>query len=99
MPDGFTVMPIPAASYAVFRIVLNGGPVHPQVRAAMAAVWGVLIPGADLTVADTPDFERHHGEFAPTKPGATIDFHVPIIVSPIARPARAALPPAPGPRP
>ena len=80
VPDGFTFMPIPAASYAVFRIVLNGGPVHPQVKAAMAAVWGELIPAAGLTVADTPDFERYDGEFAPTKPGATIDFHVPVTV-------------------
>nr|WP_295661008.1 AraC family transcriptional regulator [Polymorphobacter sp.] len=78
VPDGFTVMPIPAARYAVFRIILNGGPVHPQVKAAMAAVWGELIPASGLTVADSPDFERYDGKFAPTKPGATIDFHVPV---------------------
>ncbi|UAJ09686.1 AraC family transcriptional regulator [Polymorphobacter megasporae] len=80
VPEGFAVMPIPSATYAVFRIVLNGGPVHPQVKAAMAAVWGELIPASGLTVADSPDFERYDGKFAPIKPGATIDFHVPVAV-------------------
>ncbi|QYE34506.1 AraC family transcriptional regulator [Polymorphobacter sp. PAMC 29334] len=80
VPEGFAVMPILSATYAVFRIVLNGGPVHPQVKAAMAAVWGELIPASGLTVADSPDFERYDGKFAPTKPGATIDFHVPVAV-------------------
>lgn len=78
VPDGFIAMTIPDATYAVFRIVLNGGPLHPQVKAAMAAVWGELIPASGLTVADSPDFERYDGEFAPTRPGAVIDFYVPI---------------------
>ncbi len=80
VPEGFVAMTIPDASYAVFRIVLNGGPLHPQVKAAMAAVWGELIPASGLTVADSPDFERYGGEFAPTRPGAVIDFYVPVRV-------------------
>jgi len=80
VPEGFTVIPIPSATYAVLRIVLNGGPVHPQVKAAMAAVWGELIPASGYAVSDSPDFERYDGKFAPTKPGATIDFHVPVAV-------------------
>ncbi|MEA1676163.1 AraC family transcriptional regulator [Nitrospirillum sp. BR 11163] len=77
-PAGFTTLRIPAATYAVFRITLNGGPLHPQVKAAMARIWGELIPASGLAVADSPDFELYDGEFAPTRPGATIDFHVPV---------------------
>jgi AraC family transcriptional regulator len=80
VPEGFVIKTIPAASYAVFRITLNGGALHPQVKAAMAMIWGELIPAAGLKVADSPDFELYDGEFSPNRPGAVIDFHVPIAV-------------------
>lgn len=77
-PAGLVTRNIPAATYAIFRITLNGGAPHPQVKAAMAMIWGQLIPGAGLKLADSPDFERYDGEFAPNRPGAIIDFHVPV---------------------
>ncbi|MDE1148032.1 MAG: AraC family transcriptional regulator [Azospirillaceae bacterium] len=78
-PAGFTALAIPAARYAVFRITLNGGALHPQVKTAMARIWGDLIPASGLDVADSPDFELYDSEFAPTRPGAVIDFHVPVV--------------------
>jgi AraC family transcriptional regulator len=78
LPKGFTVKQIPAATYAVFRIALNGGALHPQVQRAMAAIWGELIPASGLRVVDSPDFELYDGQFAPDQPGAVIDFHVPV---------------------
>jgi AraC family transcriptional regulator len=78
LPKGFTVKQIPAATYAVFRIALNGGALHPQVQSAMAAIWGELIPASGLRVVDSPDFELYDGQFAPDQPGAVIDFHVPV---------------------
>ena len=77
-PEGFGIKPIPAATYVVFRITLDGGPLHPQVKAAMARIWGELFPATGLTLAETPDFELYDDEFAPTTPGAVIDFHVPV---------------------
>ena len=77
-PEGFERLDIPAARYAVFRIALTGGALHPQVKAAMAAIWGKLMPESGLKVADTPDFELYDGEFRPDRPGAVIDFHVPV---------------------
>lgn len=56
-PPGFTTMEIPTASHAVFRITLNSTPLHPQVKQAMAHIWGELIPASGLKVADGPDFE------------------------------------------
>jgi AraC family transcriptional regulator len=79
-PAGFTAMEIPAATYAVFRITLDGSALHPQVRQAMATIWGELIPASGLKVADGPDFELYDGRFDPQQAGAVIDFHVPVQV-------------------
>lgn len=79
LPLGFATKLIPAARYAVFRITLNGGPLHPQIRAAMATIWGDLIPSSGLRVRDQPDFELYDGRFAPNRAGAVIDFHVPVV--------------------
>lgn len=79
-PAGFEIKPIPAATYVVFRITLDGGPLHPQVKAAMATIWGEQFPATGLTLAESPDFELYDSEFAPTTPGAIIDFHVPVQV-------------------
>lgn len=77
-PAGMEQMTIPAATYMVFRITLDGGPVHPQIKAAMARIWGELIPASGATVIDGPDFELMTGEFSPTRPGAIVDFYVPV---------------------
>ena len=77
-PPGFSAMEIPAATYAVFRITLDGSALHPQVKQAMAAIWGELIPASGLKVVDGPDFELYDGRFDPQKAGAVIDFHVPV---------------------
>lgn len=78
LPKGFTVKEIPAATYVVFRIALNGSALHPQVKSAMATIWSELIPASGLRLADSPDFELYDGQFAPNQPGAVIDFHVPV---------------------
>jgi len=77
-PPGFSTMEIPAATYAVFRITLDGSALHPQVKQAMAAVWGELLPASGLKVAGGPDFELYDGRFDPLKAGSVIDFHVPV---------------------
>ena len=77
-PPGFEAMEIPAATYAVFRITLDGSALHPQVKRAMAAIWGELIPQSGLKVVPGPDFELYDGRFDPQKAGSVIDFHVPV---------------------
>ena len=78
LPEGFTTMELPAATYAVFRITLNGSAIHPQVKQAMAQVWGELIPASGLKVIAGPDFELYDGRFDPLKAGSVIDFYVPV---------------------
>ena len=78
LPPGFSSMEIPAATYAVFRITLDGSTLHPQIKRAMAAIWGQLIPQSGLKLAVGPDFELYDGRFDPQKAGSVIDFHVPV---------------------
>jgi AraC family transcriptional regulator len=78
LPEDFTEMRIPTATYVVFRITLNGAALHPQVKTAMARIWGELIPASGLEVVDSPDFELYDGRFEPDRPGAVIDFYVPV---------------------
>ena len=77
-PSNFSTMEIPAATCVVFRITLNGAALQPQVKEALASIWGELIPTSGLKVADGPDFELYDGRFDPQQPGAFIDFHVPV---------------------
>jgi AraC family transcriptional regulator len=80
LPPRFEEKRIPAATYAVFRITLNGEAVHPQMKSAMATIWGELVPAAGFQVADGPDFERYDGHFAPDRAGAVVDFYLPVKV-------------------
>ncbi len=78
LPAGFARKMIPAATYAVFRVTLDGTALHPQMKSAMATIWGELVPASGLIVADSPDFELYDGRFAPDRPGTVIDVHVPV---------------------
>ncbi len=80
IPAGLECKELPKASYVVFRITLTGAPVHPQLKAAMGVIWGELIPASGLRIADGPDFELYDSQFTPNRPGAVIDFHVPVKV-------------------
>ena len=61
LPKGFVAKRIEAATYAVFRITLNGSALQPQVKSAMAKIWGELVPASGLKVAERPDFELYDG--------------------------------------
>jgi AraC family transcriptional regulator len=77
-PEGLERKDLPAAAYIVFRITMAGGPVHPQVTAALRTIWSELIPASGLKAIDAPDFE-HYGEgLPPDQRDAVIDYHVPV---------------------
>ena len=80
LPAGVDCIDIAAATHAVFRIVLDGGPVHLQMKAAMARIWSELIPRSGLVLAEGPDFESYDNRVSLTEPGAIVDIHVPIRV-------------------
>ena len=43
-PEGFEVIELPARPYLVFRQVLDGGPLHPQMQSAVREIWGRARP-------------------------------------------------------
>jgi AraC family transcriptional regulator len=77
-PDGFERLQLAAQTYVVFRLTLDGGPLHPQMQAAMPKIWGDLLPKSGLKAVQAPDLEVYPADFEPMRKGAYVDMHVPI---------------------
>ena len=77
-PAGFDTLELPAATYLVIRITLDGSALHAQITRAMGHIWGELVPASGLDVAAGPQFELYDSTFDPMTPGARIDFHIPV---------------------
>lgn len=77
-PAGIERMAISAQTYAVFRITLDGGPLQPQLKAAMPKIWGEMLPASGLTPVPAPDLEVYPADFQPTASGAHIDLYIPV---------------------
>lgn len=80
LPEGFERLAIEPATYAVFRITFDGGPVHLQIAGGIRQVWGHLMPESGLTPTGKPDFECYNDRRPLTEPGATMDYYVPVQV-------------------
>ena len=78
LPKGFTALPIPAQSYRVFRVTLDGGEIHPQMKAAAQEIWSERLPNSGWKLKPGIDFEFYGEEFDPTAAGAVIDIHIPV---------------------
>jgi AraC family transcriptional regulator len=77
LPPGFEKIDIAAKDYAVFRLSLDGGPLHPQIQAAMPEIWGKRVPQSGLKLAHAPDFELYPIGFDPTRKGY-MDIYLPV---------------------
>lgn len=80
LPAGFETIHIPANTYAVFRVDLDGPNLHPQIQAAMPIIWGELIPKAGIKTAQAPDFELCPEGFNPAQKGAYLEMWIPVEV-------------------
>lgn len=78
LPDGFERLQIAAQTYAVFRLTLDGTPLHPQMQAAMPQIWGKLLPQSGHKTVPAPDFELYPGDFEPNRKGSHIDICIPV---------------------
>jgi AraC family transcriptional regulator len=79
-PKEFTTLKIPAQSYRVFRLTLDGGEIHPQMKAAVEEIWSERLPKSGWRLKSGIDFEFYGADFNPTASGAVIDIHVPVEV-------------------
>lgn len=76
LPDGFERIALDAHSYAVFRLTLDGGALHPQMQAAMPKIWGELLPQSGLKTVPAPDFELYPADFEPMRKGSYVDMYI-----------------------
>jgi AraC family transcriptional regulator len=77
-PEGLEVVEVPAQSYAAWRLTLDGGPLHPQMQAAARDIWGRRLAAEGLKPSGGSDFEVYPPGFDQTRPGATVEFWVPV---------------------
>ena len=76
LPEGFERVRLAAQSYAVFRLTVTGGPLHPQMQAAMPIIWGDMLPKSGLKTVPAPDLEVYPGDFEPMRKGAYVDMYI-----------------------
>ena len=76
LPDGFERIALAPHTYAVFRLTLDGSALHPQMQAAMATIWGGLLPRSGLKTVPAPDFELYPSDFEPMRKGAHVDMYI-----------------------
>jgi AraC family transcriptional regulator len=77
-PADLTLMQIPAQTYAVFRITLGAGEIHPQMRAAMRYVFSEGLPKSGRRPSGGIDLEVYGDRFEPNKAGSILDFYIPV---------------------
>jgi AraC family transcriptional regulator len=77
-PAELTLMQVPAQTYAVFRITLGAGPIHPQMQAAMQYIFSEALPNSGLKPTGGIDLEVYGERFNPEKAGSVLDFYMPV---------------------
>ena len=78
IPDGFEGIDLSARSYLVFRQILDGGALHPQMKAAAREIWGKRVPACGLTLAQAPELEVYPPDFQPDQAGAWVEWWLPV---------------------
>jgi AraC family transcriptional regulator len=78
LPPGFERVDLAPQDYVVFRIVVDGSELHPQMQAAMPVIWGELLSKSGYKLAKAPDFELYPADFDPGRKGAYIDMCLPV---------------------
>ena len=78
LPEGVERLQLDAQTYAVFRLTLDGTPLHPQMQAAMQMIWGELLPKAGLKAVPAPDLEVYPADFEPMRKGSYVDMYIAI---------------------
>ena len=79
LPAGFSHKEILPQAYLVFHQVLDGGELHPQMQAAVRAIWPDLLPKSGYRLANAPDLEVYPENFNPMQKGMTVDYYVPVL--------------------
>jgi AraC family transcriptional regulator len=77
-PEGMEVREISPQTCLVFRQVLDGSALHPQMQAAAREIWGERLPRCGFTLAQSPDLEVYPADFQPDRAGAWVEWWIPV---------------------
>lgn len=77
-PQGLETVEVPAQAYAVWRLTVNGDPLHPQMQAALRDIWGRQLKDDGLKPSGGPDFELYPPYFNGRKAGEWVEFWIPV---------------------
>jgi AraC family transcriptional regulator len=77
-PEGMEVREVSPQTYLIFRQELDGADLHPQMQAAAREIWGERLPKCGYTLARSPDLEVYPPGFQPGKPGAWVEWWIPV---------------------
>ena len=77
-PPGLALITLPARSYLVFQMTVDGSDLHPQMQAAAREIWGVRVPACGFVLDRAPDLEVYPADFDPTRPGAFLEWWLPV---------------------
>ena len=78
VPADLAAFEVPAQTYRIFRLTLDGGPLGRQIQGAMRDIFETRVPQAGWHLSGGPDLEVYPADFNPTKKGATLDLYVPV---------------------
>jgi AraC family transcriptional regulator len=76
-PPGLELRDVPSQTYLVFRQETDGGPLHPQMQAAVREIWGQLLPISGYKLANGPDIEAYPPGFEPDRP-SYVEWWIPV---------------------
>jgi AraC family transcriptional regulator len=77
-PEGLEIVDLAPQTYLVFRQVMDGGPLQPQMLAAAREIWGERVPKSGHRLAQAPDLEFYPADSTPDQAGAWVEWWVPV---------------------
>ncbi len=78
-PAGLEIVDLAPQTYLIFRQVMDGGPLQPQMLAAAREIWGERVPKSGHKLAQAPDLEFYPADSTPDQAGAWVEWWVPVM--------------------
>jgi AraC family transcriptional regulator len=78
VPEGLEMVDLAPQTYLIFRQVMDGGPLQPQMLAAAREIWGERVPKSGYKLAQVPDLEFYPADSNPDQAGAWVEWWVPV---------------------
>jgi len=77
-PEGLEIVELEPQAYLIFRQVMDGGPLQPQMLAAAREIWGERLPQSGYRLVQAPDLEFYPADSTPDQAGAWVEWWVPV---------------------